>query len=62
MKYTIITENIINLATGEISTKDLKKIVPRSKLKGGFAMNYKLYDEALLEVVKGEKDLRVFCM
>ena len=60
MKYTVITENLINLTTGEISTKDFKEIIPRSKLKGGFRMCYKLFDKALIEVVKGEKDLRVF--
>jgi len=60
LKYTVITENLINPITGEISTKDFKEIKPRSKLKGGFKMCYKLFDKALIEVVKGEKDLRVF--
>jgi hypothetical protein len=35
LKYTVITENLINPITGEISTKDFKEIIPRSKLKGG---------------------------
>ena len=60
LKYTVITENLINPITGEISTKDFKEIIPKSKLKGGFRMCYKLFDKALIEVVKGEKDLRVF--
>jgi len=60
MKYTVITENIINPETGEISKKDFREIVTKSKLKGGFTMSYKLYDEILLKVIKGEKDLRIF--
>ena len=61
MKYTIITENIINSQTHEITTKDFKEILPRSKLRGGFILIYpKKYDEVMIEVIQGTKDLRVF--
>ena len=60
MKYTILTENIVNPITGEILTKDFKEIVPKSQLKRGFTMIYKIYDDALLSVVKSRKDVAIF--
>jgi hypothetical protein len=53
MKYRLLTENIVDSTTGEISTKDFKEIVAKSNLKGGFRMIYPLYDEAQLYIVKG---------
>lgn len=60
MKYRILTENIVSPYTGEISTKDFKEIIPRSKLKRGFTMIYKIYDDALLSVVRSKKDVALF--
>ncbi len=60
LEYNCVSTSYTIKRTGEISTKNFKEIIPRSKLKGGFRICYKLFDKALIEVVKGEKDLRVF--
>jgi len=56
----IITKTILNEETGELYKQDFKEIKETKKIKGGFRMVYKEYDEICEEVVNSNKELRLF--
>jgi len=55
----IITKKVLNENTGELENQDYKQIKKTKRIRGGFTMVYKSYDEALLNVVKSKKDLEI---
>ena len=55
----IITKKVLNENTGELESQSYKQIRKRKKIRGGFRMVYKTYDDAVLEVVKSKKDLEI---
>lgn len=54
-----ITHKILNETTGELEPKQFDEIVKKKRIKGGFRMIYKSYDDALLTIVKSTKDLEL---
>ena len=54
-----ITHIILNETTGELEPKQFDEIVKKKRIKGGFRMIYKSYDDALLTIVKSTKDLEL---
>ena len=61
--FGIITKQVLNENTGELESKQFKEERTKKRLRGGFSMVYKSYDEALLEVVRSSKDLEcVLCI
>lgn len=54
-----ITHKILNETTGELEPKQFDEIVKKKRIKGGFRMTYKSYDDALLAIVKSTKDLEL---
>lgn len=54
-----ITHKILNETTGELEPKQFDEIVKKKRIKGGFRMVYKSYDDALLAIVKSTKDLEL---
>ena len=54
-----ITHKILNETTGELEPKQFDEIVKKKRIKGGFRMIYKSYDDALLAIVKSTKDLEL---
>jgi hypothetical protein len=54
-----ITHKILNETTGELEPKQFDEIVKKKRIKGGFRMIYKSYDDALLSIVKSTKDLEL---
>ena len=55
----IITEQILNKATGELESVDFKEEFKRKRIRGGFSMVYTAYDEALLNCVKSNLDFQL---
>lgn len=54
-----ITHKILNETTGELEPKQFDEIAKKKRIKGGFRMTYKSYDDALLAIVKSTKDLEL---
>lgn len=54
-----ITHKILNETTGELEPKQFDEIIKKKRIKGGFRMIYKSYDDALLTIVKSTKDLEL---
>ena len=55
----IITKKVLNENTGELESQDFAQVKRTKSIRGGFRMVYKSYDEALVEVVKSNKDLEI---
>ncbi len=56
----IISQVVLNKTTGELETQDLRVLKPTSKIKGGYRMMYKNYDEIQSELLKSNLDIRIF--
>ena len=55
----IITKRVLNEYTGELESTSFKQIKKTKKIRGGFHMVYKSYDESLLQIIKSNKDLEL---
>lgn len=55
----IISQRVLDEATGEFHTQQLEKRKTYKKIRGGFRMVYEAYDQALIETVTSSKDLMV---
>ena len=55
----IITKKVYNDNTEQLESLDFKQIKTTKRIKGGFNMMYKSYDDALREVVKSGLDLDI---
>lgn len=55
----IITKQVLNELTGELESTSYKQMRETKTIRGGFYMIYKSYDEALLDIVKSNKDLQI---
>jgi hypothetical protein len=58
---TIITKKVLNENTGELEQKHFREERKTKNIKGGFNMIYhKSYEEVLEEVIKSNKDVKLF--
>ena len=55
----IITKKVYNDNTEQLESLDFKQVKTTKRIKGGFNMMYKSYDDALREVVKSGLDLDI---
>ena len=55
----IISKKVLNETTGEIENVDFGQIKTRSKIKGGFGMFYKSYEEAVENIINSKLDYTV---
>jgi len=55
----IVTHIILNEDTGELTNKDFREVQEYKKVRQGFRMVYKSYDEVLLQIVKSNLDLKI---
>ena len=55
----IITKKVYNDNTEQLENLDFKQVKTTKRIKGGFNMMYKSYDDALREVVKSGLDLDI---
>lgn len=55
----IITKKVLNENTGELELQDYTQIKKTKRMRGGYRMVYKSYDDAIIEVVKSQKDLKI---
>ena len=55
----IITKKVYNDNTEQLESLDFKQVKTIKRIKGGFNMMYKSYDDALREVVKSGLDLDI---
>lgn len=60
--FGIIAKQVLNDNTGELEYQTFREEKVYKTIKGGFTMIYKSYDEAMLEIVKSNKDLAVVLM
>lgn len=65
MEYTtksdIIHKQVLNKKTGELEDKEFQEVKKSKQIKGGFNMIYhKSYEEIMEEVIKSNKDLKLF--
>lgn len=58
-KPKIVTQVVLNTETGELTTKDFKEIIQRKRLKGGFRMVYKSYNQAVEETISSSNELKI---
>ena len=56
----IITQRVLNESTGELESKDYREVKRYSKVKGGYRMTYKSYDEVQVETLKSSLDIKIF--
>lgn len=59
MSGRIITKQILNENTGELEYVSFYEIKDKKRIKAGFRMVYTSYDEALMSIVKSNKDLEI---
>lgn len=55
----IVSHKILNETTGELENKDFIEIRERKKIRGGFRMAYKNYDDAVEEVISSKLDYKI---
>ena len=60
MEYKIITKDILNRETGEVTPTDFMEVKKKKRVKGGFRMTYAKHDEILKDICKSQKDIDVF--
>jgi hypothetical protein len=52
----IITKKVLNETSGELEVKDFKQMKTRKQIKGGFAMYYISYEEAIENILSSKLD------
>ena len=57
--YDSISKQVLNQATGELEWKQFKEVKERKRVKGGFKMVYKSYDEATINIITSTLDLKI---
>lgn len=58
----IITKKVLNESTGELESKDFKSIKKTKRIKGGFHMSYKSYEEVQRNVVFSNNDIKILTL
>jgi hypothetical protein len=56
----IITKQVLNENSGELEQVEFQEVKKTSKLRGGFKMMYDPYNVVMEQVVKSNKDIKVF--
>ena len=56
---SIVSHQVLNNETGELETKDFKELKQSKRMRGGFRMVYKKYDEVVIEVCKSQLDIKL---
>ena len=60
-KNTIVTKKVLNENTGELELTKFDEVKKRKNIRGGFNMIYhKSYEEVMEEVIKSNKDVKLF--
>ena len=60
MNSRIITQRVLIETTGELESKDYRETKRYSKVKGGYRMTYKSYDDIQVEALKSSLDIKIF--
>ncbi len=56
----IITQKVLNENTGELESQCYRRLKHISKIRGGYRMVYKSYDDIQVSLLKSSKDIEVF--
>ena len=56
----IITQRVLNAVSGELEAQDYRAIQTVRKIKGGYRMVYKSYDDIQVSLLKSGLDIKIF--
>jgi hypothetical protein len=57
-RLDIVTKKVLNESSGELEDVVFKQEIKRKRIRGGFMLTYKTYDDVVIDIIRSQLDLK----